>query len=137
MTATEETPPLQADLADVLRLVAELATVTTMGRRGRQISLLLHNAGLDVAKFDGLVVEGEVYTAKWHAEWAVCHCGDGKHEYRRDAPRSRGHWHFRRADADADLKRAKQQWSAWETKSKPEPHLVHHLVASTGTELVR
>jgi hypothetical protein len=137
MTATEETPPLQADLADVLRLVAELATVTTMGRRGRQISLLLHNAGLDVGKFDGLVVEGEVYAARWHAEWAVCHCGDDRHEWRRDAPPGRSNWHFRRTDAETGLKRAKQQWSAWESKSKPEPHLVTHLVASTGTETVR
>ena len=137
MTATEETPPLQADLPDILRLVAELATVQPMGRRGRQILMALHVAGLDVEKMDGLVVEGEVYAARWHAEYAVCHCGDGKHEYRRDAPRSRGHWHFRRTDADNDLKRAKQQWSAWESKSKPEPHLVTHLVASTGTELVR
>lgn len=136
MTATEETPELQPDLSDVLRLVAELSTVSTMGRRGRQILFELAHAGDHVEKFEGLVIEGEAYGMRWHAEFAVCKCGDGKHEYRRDAPHARGHWHFRRFDADTELKRAKQQWAAWESKSKPEPHLVKQLVASTGAERV-
>jgi hypothetical protein len=136
MSATDETPELQADLSDVLRLVAELATVPAMGRRGRQILLQLHAAGADIERMNGLVVEGEVYDARSHAEYAVCMCGDRRHEWRRDAPHGRSHWHFHRRDADAQLKRAKEQHARWERK-RPEPHLVTHLVATTSTEVVR
>jgi hypothetical protein len=130
-----ETPELQADLSDVLRLVAELATVPAMGRRGRQISLLLHNAGLDVGKFDGLVVEGEVYAARWHAEFAMCRCEDGKHQFGTGGI-GRSYWHSNRRDADIQLRSARGVWAEWE-QHRPEPHLVTHLVASTSTEVVR
>lgn len=136
MSAIEPTPELQPDLPDILRILSELATVPTMGRRGRQILFELAHAGDHVEKLEGLVIEGEVYNARWHAEYAVCKCGNDKHEWRRDAPHARGHWHFRRTDADTELKRAKQQWSSWESKSKPEPHLVKQIVASTGAERV-
>lgn len=135
MTATEDTPPLQADLPDILRLVAELATVQPMGRRGRQILMALHVAGLDVEKMDGLVIEGEVYNARWRQEYAVCHCGDDKHEFRRDAPPGRGHWHGTKHDAQSLLNEAIARWEAW-TPNRPKPHLATHLVASTGTERV-
>lgn len=135
MTATEETTPLQPDLPDVLRILGELAHIPTMGRRGRQILFELAHAGDHVEKFEGLVIEGEVYGITWRQEFAVCKCGDGKHEYRRDAPHGRGHWHEARRDVDALLAVAVNRWSSWE-KHRPEPHMVTQVVATTSTEKV-
>lgn len=126
MTATEDTPPLQADLSDVLRLVAELATTPAMGRRGRQILFALSNAGHDIEKFDGLVIEGETYTASWRKEYAPCGCRDGVHRFTRDSYFGRSYWTETRVDAEQIVRR-------WGTGG----HLVTHLVATTGIEVVR
>jgi hypothetical protein len=134
MTA-EPTPDLHADLPDVLRLVANLATVPRLGREFRSTALALADAGADVERMDGLVIEGEAYDVQWRHEWALCHCGDGKHEFRKDWPRGRGQWRRTRREADAEVTRARQQRVSWET-NKPEPHLVTQLVATTGTEVV-
>jgi hypothetical protein len=136
MTATDPTPDLQADLPDVLRMVAELGTVRPMGLVGRRILLALANAALDVEKFEGLVIDGEVYAMRWRKEWACCKCGDGKHEWRRDAPQARSHWNFTRTDAESEVRQASQQRMSWNPGS-PEPHLVSHIVATTSTEEVK
>lgn len=135
MTAVEETPELHADLPDLLRLITELATVPTMGRRGRQILFALANAAHDVEQMTGLVIEGDVYTAAWTTEWAACKCGDNRHEWRRDAPEGRGLWHLARRDAEAEVKEAQRHHMSW-YPGRPTPHLVKHLVATTTTEKV-
>jgi hypothetical protein len=135
MTATDETPDLHADLPDVLNLVAKLGAAPRLGRDFRRAALTLANAAEDVEHMNGLVIEGEAYNVRWYHEWAVCHCGDVRHEYRKDWPRGRGHWHLRKDDAETELRRAQQQRASWESH-RPEPHLVWHLVAETTTEAV-
>jgi hypothetical protein len=133
MSAIDEMPDLQADLPDVLRLVAELATVPAMGRRGRQILLQLHAAGSDVGRMDGLVIEGETYAVTWRKEHAVCRCGDREHAARKDWPRGRGAWRWTLREASAELQRARQQ--RLHSALMPVPHLVSQLVAVTPAEV--
>jgi hypothetical protein len=135
MTATEETPELQASLGDTLAMVAKLGAVRRLGLEWRRLALALSNTAPDIACMDGLVIEGEVYAARWRQEYAVCHCGNNLHEYRRDWPRGRGHWHTTKREAQAMLKQAQDQRASWEPR-RPEPHLVSHLVATTATETV-
>jgi hypothetical protein len=134
MTA-EPSPDLHADLPDVLRMVASLDTVPRLGREFRRTAQALANIAPDVEHMNGLVIEGEAYAVRWYREHAICHCGDDRHEYRKDWPRGRGHWHLRKDDAEAELRRAEQQRASWESH-RPEPHLVWHLVAETTTEAV-
>lgn len=136
MSAIEETPELHADLPDLLRMVAKLATVKRLGRDFRRLALALADAGADVERMEGLVIEGEAYAATWRQEYAVCRCGDGKHEERRDAPPGRAAWQRTRREADASLATAVARWK-WGARSNPEPHLVHHLVSTTTTEKVQ
>ena len=124
MTDADETPELQADLSDVLRLITELATVATMGRRGRQILFALANAAHDVERFEGLVVEGEVYGVRWHQEWAPCGCRNGDHTFSRDGWFGRSYWTTDKTWAAAKANRLKG-------------HLVTRLLASTTTEVVQ
>lgn len=135
MTNTEETPPLQADLPDVLRMVARIATVPRLGRDFRRIALALANAGHDLDRMDGLVIDGETYSATYRKEFAVCRCGDGKHEARRDAPPGRAAWQTTRREADASLATAIDRWQ-WAGGRTPKPHRVFHIVATTSTEAV-
>lgn len=123
MTGPEEKPELQADLSDVLRLVAELATIPTMGRRSRQILFALANAGHDVERFDGLVIEGEVYPARWRKSYAACGCRDDAHTWTRDNDWfGRGNWMDNRADAQARVDRI-------------QGHLVTQITAYTPLEV--
>lgn len=124
MTDTEETPELQADLSDVLRMVAELATIPAMGRTGRKTLLRLADAAEDVDRFEGLVIEGEVYNVTWHQEWAACGCKDGLHSFSRDGWFGRHYWTMDKA------------W-ALQKSVKVKGHLVTRFLASTTTEVVR
>lgn len=127
----ETGPP---DLADVLGMVERLGSVRPMGRDGRRLAIAL--SAVDVEALYGLVIDGECYDMRWVKEFAVCLCGDGKHEFRRDAPQGRGHWHSTRRDVDSALKDANAAHANW-YPNRPVPHMVTHLVATTGTEIVR
>jgi hypothetical protein len=135
MTA-EETPELHADLGDVLRMVTTLDRPPRLGAIWRKIALALTNTAPDVEKMHGLVIEGEVYDVAVRHEWAPCSCGDGRHEFRRDAPRARGHWHQTRRDAEEQVRRMQERRIISEPRA-PQAHLVTHLVATTTTEEVR
>lgn len=126
---------LRATLSDLFRMVEELRDIPAMGRRGRQILLELKQAAHDLPLMGGLVIKGDLYAVTSHREWAVCHCGDGKHELRKDWPRGLGMWTTERA-ATEELKKATAQHTSWGTPGRPEPHLVTHLVATTPTEAV-
>lgn len=132
----EQATAERADLPDVLRMVATLATTHRMGAEFRASSLRLADAGHDLEHMSGLVIDGEVYGVQHKQEWAVCRCGDGKHRFNRDSTYARGYWHETRRDADEMLARAVKRWAEWEPKS-PEPHLTTRLWATTGTEVVR
>lgn len=129
-----ETLRLRATLADLLRLVTELRDIPAMGRRGRLILLALKQAAHDVPLMGGVVAGGEVHAAIVRREYAVCHCGDGQHEFRKDWPRGRGSWSTSRHDTEGRLRRVLAQHATWDPK-QPEPHLVTHLIATTATEV--
>jgi hypothetical protein len=125
MAAEEEAPELQADLPDILRLVETLGTARRMGRLWRKAALALADAAQDLERMNGLVVEGEVYTAHWRHSWAACGCRDGKHTWTRDnAWFGRAGWQETRADAQAQADRVRG-------------HLVTQLTAYTPMEVVQ
>lgn len=127
---------LRATLADLFRMVGELRDIPAMGRDGRRILLSLKQAAHDLPLMGGLVVKGDLYAITAREEWAVCHCGDDKHELRKDWPRGRSDWARSKPAALEQLKRARQQHTTWDTPGRPVPHLVHHLVATTPPEEV-
>lgn len=124
MTATEETPELHPDLSDVLRILNELATVATMGRRGRQILFELAHAGDHIEKLEGLVIRGEAHGVRWHQEWAPCGCRDGLHRFSRDGWFGRSYWS------------SDKTWVLQKT-ARLKGHPVTRLLASTTTEVVQ
>lgn len=130
MEVTEHETP---DLADVMGMLARLHTVAPMGRDGRRILLAL--SAVDPEKLDGLVIDGETYDITYRTQWAVCRCGDKKHEARRDAPPGRAAWQTTRREADASLATAIDRWQ-WAGGRTPKPHRVFHIVATTSTEAV-
>jgi hypothetical protein len=132
--ADEDAQP--ATLEDLLRMVEKLGTEKRMGREWRKLALRISDAVEDLKTMEGLVSEGEVYAlGRVWKEHATCKCGDNKHEYRRDAPEARGHWHQTRRDAETELVESKQHHVMW-YPNRPTPHLVARLAATTGTEKV-
>jgi hypothetical protein len=124
--------PMPLKLAVLLNHAARLKAVPRLGRDFRREALALADADIDGTA--GLVVQGVAHEARIYEEFAVCWCNDEKHEYRRDAPRGRAHWHSTRRHAEAELREAIKGWMKWYKPEKQSmPHLVCHYVASTPT----
>jgi len=121
------------DLADVLQIVEILGSIPMRHRNWRRAALSLADA--DLGALSGLVVKGEAHAARIFEEFAVCYCGDELHEYRRDAPIGRAHWHSTREAAEEELEHGRLFRAKWEPK-RPAPHLVSHFVASTATRVI-
>lgn len=126
-----EQPPT---LTDLLTMIETLGTSPRLGREWRRTALALTNTAQALGGMSGLVLAGEVQESSSRFEWAVCRCGNERHEFRRDAPTGRGHWQ-QLSDALTESKQAASQRTSWDPKARtPEPHLVIHLVTTTDTK---
>jgi hypothetical protein len=134
MNYDETLPPTSPNLEDVLGMVEALNSKADSLWRYNLALALSHT---DLNALSGLVVRGHAHEVRIFQEFAVCRCGDERHEYRRDLPPGRGHWHSDRDVAEADLRHAVEHQVIWDPKYRnPVPHLVSHYIASTQTRPV-
>jgi len=119
----EDPEPL--GLEDVIRMVAGLALDRRLGRDWRRRALALTDAAAELESMSGLVIDGQVYDARHHQDWAPCGCKNKQHQYIPDNPWfARSHWTETRADAA-------------ELTAKYRGHLVTRLTATTPIEEVK
>jgi hypothetical protein len=121
---TEETPELEAELSDLLRMVTRMGEAPRLGKEWRELALAITNAAGDVEKMSGLVLDGEVYNVRVEQHWAPCGCRDGKHRFSRDGWFGRAGWLDDREEAE-------------KRKDRVRGHIVTRLVAATSLEVVQ